>query len=105
MAARLDPQHTEAGLGIVEGYPLNDAGEHFSVGLIRSRRCRHSLGYPRGRGSLANAVRMATVSASLGPSRESDQALRLGGHAGSLLLRSRNTAGERDTDFPVCERS
>jgi hypothetical protein len=31
MAARLDP-HTEAGLGIVEGYPLDDAGEHFPIG-------------------------------------------------------------------------
>src|SRR5689334_23191236 len=77
MAARLDSQHTEARLGIVEGDPLDDAGEHFPVGLIRSRRCSHSLEYPRGRGSLAKAVRMATVSASLGPSRESDQNGRL----------------------------
>src|SRR3954469_2124950 len=55
MAARLDSQHTEAGLGIVEGDPLDAAGEHFPVGLIRSRRCSHSLEYPRERGSLANA--------------------------------------------------
>jgi hypothetical protein len=31
----------------VEGYPLDDAGEHFPAGLIRSRRCKHSVGYPR----------------------------------------------------------
>jgi len=37
MAARIDPQHTEAGVGIVEGDPLDDASEDFPVGLIGSR--------------------------------------------------------------------
>ena len=66
MAARLDSQHTEARLDIVEGYPLDDAGEHFPVGLIRNLRCRHSLGYPRGRGSLANAGKDGDLVSELG---------------------------------------
>ena len=43
MPARLDPQHAEAGVGIVEGDPLDDASEHFPVGWFRSLRCGHSL--------------------------------------------------------------
>ena len=34
MPARLYTQHAEAGLGIVERNPLDDAGEHLAVGLI-----------------------------------------------------------------------
>ena len=48
-AARLDPQHAEAALGIVESNPSNDAGEHFPVGLIGSRRCGHDWNVPTGR--------------------------------------------------------
>jgi hypothetical protein len=29
MAARLRPEHAEAVLGVVEGDPLDEAGEHF----------------------------------------------------------------------------
>jgi hypothetical protein len=39
MTACLDPQYTEADVGIVVGDPLDDAGEHFPVRLIRSGRC------------------------------------------------------------------
>ena len=34
MSARLDPQHAEPGLSTVEGDPLDDAGDHFLVGLM-----------------------------------------------------------------------
>jgi hypothetical protein len=34
VAAPLDPQHTEARLGIVEGDARDDASEHFAVVLI-----------------------------------------------------------------------
>ena len=33
MPARLDAQHAEAALGIVEGHPFDGAGEHLAVGL------------------------------------------------------------------------
>ena len=46
MPARLDTQHAKSGLGTVECHPLDDAGEHFSVGLRGGRRHGHGQDYP-----------------------------------------------------------
>ena len=32
MAAGLDTEHAEAGLGVVEGHPLDEAGQHLAAG-------------------------------------------------------------------------
>ena len=32
LAANLDPQHAEAGLGVVEGHPLDQAGQGLALG-------------------------------------------------------------------------
>jgi hypothetical protein len=37
MTARLYAQHAKAALGVMERYPLNDTGEHLTVGLGSGR--------------------------------------------------------------------
>jgi hypothetical protein len=54
-----------------------------------SRFDPHSPEYPHERGSLANAGKDGDLISELGPSRESDQALQLEGHAAGLLLQCR----------------
>ena len=45
MPARLHTQHIESGIGTVERHPLDDAGEHFLVGLRCERRHGHGPDY------------------------------------------------------------
>ena len=47
LPADLDPQHAEAGLGVVEGDPLDQAGQGLALGLLRIGPSRRSGGARR----------------------------------------------------------